>query len=203
MNEGRIFLVNPECQIILASASPRRQEMLRSLGIEFTCQPSAISEPVPNRGESPIDYALRAAKAKALAHANELAPNAAVLAADTVVACRDRIYGKPENLQEALAMLRNLNGRAHVVVTSLILFFKGSLDSVFEQTRVVFSSWPDNILEAYARTGESMDKAGAYAIQGQGSFLIQAIEGSYTNVIGLPLEPLVKILLAKRLIEPL
>ena len=188
--------------IVLASGSPRRQEFLRGLGLEFTAVVTETPEPLPESGETPQAFALRAAKAKA-AEVAPLYPAAAVIAADTVVALEDEIMGKPVDEDDAVAMLLSLAGREHVVCTGCCLHLSGGEEEAFCGTsKVTMRTWPEAALRAYAAGGEPMDKAGAYAIQGQGAFLVERISGSWTNIVGLPLDELLDVLLRYRVIRP-
>lgn len=201
-------LFRSKVPLILASASPRRKEMLSSLGMDFQIVASPSPEPKPLKGESPQNFALRCASAKGLACAirPECGQLSAILAADTVVSLQDEIFGKPENPEHALAMLACLNGQTHQVFTAFYLnYFKDGQRYSYAQcecTDVTFANWPMEILATYAHSSEPADKAGAYAIQGEGSFLIKKISGSWTNVVGLPLEELAKALLKFNLIGP-
>lgn len=171
--------------LILASASPRRSELLRWAGIDFEIDPAAIDESrLP--GEMPIDLALRLAKGKALAKAQG---NRISLGADTVVFLGERIFEKPSGPQEAADHLAALSGRSHSVVTAFALAEGRKLihsQSVISQ--VSFRPLSPGMIERYVQTGEGLDKAGAYGLQGWGGFLVETIKGSYTSVIGLPLQ---------------
>jgi septum formation protein len=185
---------------ILASASPRRQQFLHELGLEFTCLPANIEErALPN--EQAADFACRMAKEKAEALAKQY-PNSWILAADTVVVLDGQLIGKPEDSRHALTILRALQNRSHQVVTGLVLFCqdKNFLQLLAEQSEVTFAAFPDEVLLAYIQTGEPLDKAGAYGIQGKGAFLVQQIHGSCSNVIGLPLSTCVRLLLQQKII---
>lgn len=193
--------------LVLASASPRRRELLGSLGVEFEIMPAA-DEPLPEPGELPHEYAQRAAEAKCDEIAAK-APGKWVLAADSVVAVAGEILGKPENRGEALSMLHKLCGNAepteHVVCTGCCLQRRGVQEpdvreSFVVATIVVMDPQPEAVRQAYAASQEPMDKAGAYAIQGLGGFLVREIRGSYTNVVGLPLAEVVRGLLAAKVI---
>jgi septum formation protein len=181
--------------------------MLRNLGLDFR----VILSPEEARalpGEAPDIYALRAARGKALAVSRGLpAENAAVLAADTVVALDGRILGKPAGHAEALVMLRALAGRAHVVFTACCLLLRRegqSLEESFTRgSRVRMWPVPDALLQAYAAGDEPLDKAGAYAIQGGGAFLVRSVQGSPSGVAGLPLSEVVACLLKHRVIAPI
>ena len=188
--------------IILASASPRRQDFLRGLGLVFTVARPTAPEPWPEPDESPQAFALRVARAKA-AEIAPLYPAAAVIAADTVVALGQEIMGKPESEDEAVAMLKRLAGRTHVVCTGCCVHLPdGREESFCATSEVTMYAWPEAALRAYAAGGEPDDKAGAYAIQGQGSFLVESISGSWTNIVGLPLTELLEALLKHSVIGP-
>lgn len=173
--------------LILASASPRRAALLQSIGLVFHVVPSGVVEE-DAVGEGPEQTAERCARDKAMAVAPRFA-DAWVLAADTVVAANGSLFGKPTSTEEAVATLKLLSGRCHQVVTGIALAHHGravlELQSV--RTRVWFKELSDREIAAYVQTGKPMDKAGAYGIQGPGAFLARSIEGSYTNVVGLPL----------------
>lgn len=172
--------------IVLASASPRRQELLRKAGIEFVVRPADIPE-VPALGEAPLAFGERMALEKARA-VRESIPSEIILAADTVVAVDDQILGKPENDDDAIRMLRLLAGRTHSVITSVCLSGENFEDVRSENTQVEFAPMTDEDIREYVRTGEPMDKAGAYAIQGMASRWITKVEGDYYNVVGLPVD---------------
>ncbi len=183
--------MNPRARLVLASASPRRREILATLGLPLIVAPAVVDEtPLPD--EAPLAYLERVAAAK-LAAAAELpvaARAAAILVADTTVILDDRPLGKPADEAEARAMLRALSGRAHHVSTCFAISAAADPARALRRetvtTRVVFAALGDDEIAAYAATGEGLDKAGAYAIQGIGSFAVARIEGSYTNVVGLP-----------------
>ena len=174
-------------QLVLASASPRRRELLDQLGVDYLCEPAHIDEmPVP--GEAPADYVQRMAREKAEAVAARYpAPEFLVLAADTTVIIDDDVLGKPQDHFHGLAMLARLSGRSHCVLTGVCLQHAGGASCELVETRVEFMQLTREICEAYLATGEPWDKAGAYAIQGLGSAFVRSIEGSYSNVVGLPL----------------
>jgi len=182
-----------ELRLYLASASPRRLELLRRLGFAPRILRHAVDE-TPAPLESPQEHALRLAEAKGRDAAAGLGGAVAgvVLAADTVVTIDGSILGKPVDQADARRMLRLLRGRSHQVWTALFL---RRLDderesSIVESTRVVFRAYDDSTVDAYVATGEPLDKAGAYGIQGLGAFLSERIDGSWSNVVGLPLERL-------------
>jgi len=177
--------------IVLASTSPRRRELLGLCGFPFDIVPSPAAEPAPEAGETPGRYACRMARLKA-APVAAMRPEAVVLGADSVVAVADRILGKPADTAEAARMLRLLSGRTHQVVTGCALFAPDREPEIFSvATAVTMAALPESLIAAYVATGEPMDKAGAYAIQGQAAAFITGIAGSYTNVVGLPLAEVV------------
>lgn len=180
--------------LVLASASPRRQELLRNAGIAFITRPTNIPE-VPLKGEAPLDFAQRMAQEKALAVLLER-PDDFVLGADTIVIVDGEILGKPRDEADAARMLRLLSGRMHQVTTAVCLvgplgtrdreLRSGFEDKRWETTLVTVSELSDQDIHSYVATGEPMDKAGAYGIQGVASRWISRIEGDYFNVVGLP-----------------
>jgi septum formation protein len=174
--------------LVLASASPRRQELLRNAGIKFTVQPADIDES-PIAGETARDCAERLAREKALA-VFQTRPQDSVLGADTIVTIDGLILGKPCDHADAMRMLRMLSGRTHEVITGVCLVTpdgEGSgVKSGSELTRVTMCDISEDEIRDYVATGEPMDKAGAYAIQGIASRWIPRIEGDYSNVVGLP-----------------
>ena len=173
--------------LVLASASPRRRELLAQAGYSFEVHPAHIpEEPYPN--EDPAAYVTRLAREKAQAVYNELGdPQATVLGADTTVALDDLILGKPESPADAARMLRLLSGRTHRVLTGVALVTATSTEVAAEVTAVQLLTLTDEEIDAYIATGEPMDKAGAYAIQGRAARWIPRIEGCYFNVVGLPI----------------
>jgi len=183
--------------LILASASPRRRELLTQAGFQFQVHPAHILEdPLPD--EEPIAYVTRLAREKAQAVFARLAEEStqrgplhneglAVLGADTTVTIDDQILGKPEDAADAARMLRMLSGRSHRVVTGVAVVTAKSTEVAAEVTAVRFLTLSDAEIEAYVASGEPMDKAGAYAIQGRAARWIPRIEGCYFNVVGLPL----------------
>ena len=174
--------------LVLASASPRRQELLRNAGIAFIVQPTDIPE-VAQEGELPRDFAERMAREKAQA-VFRVRPNDFVLGADTIVVVDGTILGKPRDSADAARMLRLLSGRTHQVISGVCLMGPelktGFQDIRSETTLVTMTKLSDEDIRAYIATGEPLDKAGAYGIQGMASRWIPRIEGDYFNVVGLP-----------------
>ncbi len=180
----------PSRSIVLVSASPRRADLLRRAGLEFTIRPSEVDE-TPFPGEAPGVLAERLARAKVLA-LPALSFPALAIGADTVVAVADAVLGKPKDRTEARQMLRQLSGRVHEVTTAMALrtLPEETIQCERAVSRVTFAPLSDREIDWYAGTGEGIDKAGAYALQGIGALFIESIAGSYTNVIGLPLDRL-------------
>lgn len=170
--------------IVLASGSPRRQELLRNAGIDFVVRPSDIPE-IPAAGEDPRAFGERMAREKARA---AWASGSVILAADTVVAVGTEILGKPEDAADAARMLRRLSSRTHEVITAVCLLGENFEDVSSESTSVHFNAMGEAEIAEYVASGEPMDKAGAYAIQGRASRWISKIEGDYYNVVGLPVD---------------
>ncbi|MCR4340147.1 MAG: Maf family protein [Gemmatimonadaceae bacterium] len=178
--------------VVLASASPRRRELLTLIGIEHSVVPSNFDETM-QPGEEPLGHALRLAveKAGAVASAH---PDAVVIGADTVVVLDGEVLGKPSTPAAAGGMLRQLNGRTHTVITAVAVAYDGAVRQGAEQVAVTFRRLDDDEVDAYVATGEGMDKAGAYGIQGFGATIVERIEGDYFAVMGLPLVRLVGLL---------
>jgi len=196
-------LFQAKTEIILASASPRRINFLKGIGLPFRAMAADIDE-TPQPNELPKAYVHRLAREKALAVAKEHV-NAVVLGADTVIDCHDQILGKPADPSQALAMLKLLRKKkTHKVITGLaVISLNDEIDICqSSSTTVHFAKLPDTVLQAYVASGEPMDKAGAYAIQENGGFLVKKISGSSTNVIGLPMYELINHLLALDIIQP-
>jgi len=186
--------------IILASASPRRRELLDLLGITHEVRPSDIDE-IREPGERPDNFARRAAEDKARHVAqNTKSP---VLAADTVVALGDQSLGKPVDEDDAKRMLRILSGREHAVHTGMALALGGRCHSLVDTAIVRFSPLNEDLIDWYVATGEPMDKAGAYAVQGAGGLLVRSITGSPQTVIGLPINRLPELFTGLGLAIPL
>jgi septum formation protein len=182
--------------LILASASPRRQELLREAGVVFEVYPAHIVEERAEK-EAPRAYACRLAREKAQAVAAQF-PGRFVLGADTIVVVEDQVLEKPRGAADAARMLRLLSGRGHQVTTAVSLASpEGGADTRCATTEVFFRQLRDEEIERYVAAGEPMDKAGAYAIQGGAGPWVQRIEGEYSNVVGLPLS-LVKEMLRSR-----
>jgi len=175
--------------LILASASPRRKELLEQIAVKFTCLPMDVDESrLPQ--EDAVAYVQRLAQVKAMA-AIPQANGLPVLGSDTIVLLQGELLGKPQDEKTAMAMLEALSGKSHQVVTGISLCgrLNGELKVLNEvvTTKVHFTILSSAQILAYVKTGESMDKAGAYGIQGKAAVFIESIEGSYSNVVGLPL----------------
>lgn len=185
-------------RIVLASASPRRAELLRAAGIDFDVQPANVDETIA-AGESPNEYVSRLAEAKArLVYEQDI--HRTVLAADTAVVVDAHILGKPLDESDASRMLRMLSGRTHEVLTAVSVFHPGHIvDTRVDATTVEFAQLSDTDINWYVSSGEPMDKAGAYAVQGLASRFITRIEGSYSNVVGLPVALVYQMLTTKLL----
>ncbi len=177
--------------LILASGSPRRRELLLQAGVRFEVCPAGVPE-IARPGESPVAFAQRLARDKALAVAKRIGPSPPrlVLAADTIVIVDNEVLGKPRNEGHALELLERLTGRSHSVVTAVALAASDTLRirQTSAKSRVTMRAAERDELIAYVATGESMDKAGGYAVQGGARSFVTRILGSETNVIGLPLE---------------
>ncbi len=172
-------------RIVLASTSPRRREMLAMLRIDVEVRPSNVSEDA-RAGEPPLELASRLACEKAVAISTQ-APDTFVIGADTIVVVDGQVLGKPEDDAEAASMLRRLAGRWHEVVTAVALVCDGSvLEVIAPATRVLFRAMDEETIRRYVASGDGRDKAGAYGVQGIAAGLVERIDGSYTNVVGLP-----------------
>lgn len=183
--------------IILASASPRRREILTNLGLSFQIQASQVEEKFLEDMEPGV-----LAQETALAKARDVAKNfnsGLVIGADTIVVLNDQILGKPASVEEAQAMLQALNGKEHLVISGLAVVDVQEQEetAIHEITKVWFRQLDDEEIQNYVATGEPMDKAGAYGIQDKGSLLVAKIEGCYFNVVGLPLSRLYLLLKQK------
>jgi septum formation protein len=192
--------------LVLASASPRRQELLHNAGVPFVVRPANIPE-IPQEGEAPPSFAERLAREKALAVFRQRLDDL-ILGADTIVVVDGQILGKPRDAADAARMLRLLSGRTHQVITGVCLVGPSKQllrtedrepktdfeDTRSETTLVTMNALSDDDIRSYITTGEPMDKAGAYAIQGMASRWISCIEGDYFNVVGLPVSLVYKML---------
>jgi septum formation protein len=184
--------------LVLASSSPRRQELLRNARITFEVLPAHIAED-PFPGERAKECAERLAREKALSVAQKRRGDA-VLGADTVVVIGNQILGKPVDFADAARMLRLLSGRTHEVITAVCLVVNGQSSVASESTRVTMIDISDDEIRDYVTSGEPMDKAGAYAIQGIASRWIPRIEGDYSNVVGLPVAMVYRMLKQSKLL---
>jgi septum formation protein len=205
---------SPIFQLILASASPRRRELLAQAGYAFTVEAADVDESLQT-GEAAGDYVQRLAEEKALAvFAHHAAPKTSgapslpassvrvgstklpliVLGADTTVVCDGEILAKPENVEDAKRMLRRLSGRVHEVLTGVAVVTPAGVSSAVETTKVTFGAIPEAELDLYCSTAEPMDKAGAYGIQGYAARWIPRIDGDYFNVMGLPIARVVRMI---------
>jgi septum formation protein len=180
-------------RLVLASASPRRAELLARLGLDPTIRPAHVDES-PHPDEPPADLVVRLAATKAAAVVDPDRPDEVVLAADTEVVIDARVLGKPRDREDAATMLRALSGRTHEVITGLAVQRGASARLTQVTTRVTFRALTATEIDWYLATGEPSDKAGGYALQGAGAVLVERIEGSDTNVIGLPLAETVALL---------
>ena len=183
-------------RIILASKSPRRAEILGAVGWEFEALPANIDE-TRRESENAVSYVKRLAQTKAETVANRISGDAIVLGADTVVVIGDQILGQPRDDADARRMLKLLSGKWHEVVTGIALMRTARTPRVVidhETTRVRFSEMSADEIDWYVSTGEPIDKAGAYAIQGSGAIFIEKIEGDYFNIVGLPVRLLYELM---------
>lgn len=187
-----VVTINSEHPLCLGSASPRRRELLSGSSIPLRIVVGDIDEE-PEPAEFPLRYLERVVNDKLQAVAKrgpELDGCAALLVADTIVRIEDEVIGKPKDLADALVLLQRLSGREHIVHTRYAISLPGSFARASVEhtvtSRVSLRAAPDSLLQRYAATGEGLDKAGAYAVQGIGAFLVESIQGSYSNVVGLP-----------------
>ncbi len=178
--------------LVLASGSPRRRELLSHFGLPFVVFPAEVDERVA-AGESPAAAAERLARAKAKA-GRRASPGAVVVAADTLVALDGQIFGKPAGAAGAKRTLRSLSGRTHEVHTGLCVAGPAGIRSRAVTSRVRMRALSGGEIDWYVATGEPLDKAGAYAVQGRGAIFVEAIDGSWSNVVGLPLAELTPML---------
>ena len=183
----------PKLDVILASASPRREELLGLIFKEFWVMPSGYDESKVPEDLTPAEHVVYSSlmKARDIAQKNK---KSLVIGADTVVVIDETILGKPHDRAEAARMLKSLSGRLHQVYTGITVIYDNKEHSAFECTDVKFSELSDDVISRYVSSGEPMDKAGAYAIQGRGAVLIESINGCYFNVVGLPIHKLSAIL---------
>jgi len=179
-------------KLVLASRSPRRQELLRQIGVPFDCVDNQVEEARYN-DESPSNYVLRLAKEKALTAAS-LLPARPVLGADTIVVAAAEVLEKPLNEAHAIDMLMTLSGTTHQVLSAVAIACDAQVDVRLSSTNVTFRTLSIEQCRQYWHTGEPQDKAGAYGIQGLGAVFVNRIEGSYTGVVGLPIEETVVLL---------
>jgi septum formation protein len=184
--------MTPKYKMILASQSPRRKELLTHLGIPFEIQPSNVEE--KSDSSNPVDYSLEIALIKGLdiAAQNLHVEGAVVVSADTIVVHKKLIYGKPKSPEDAYKMLSVLSGQTHSVYTSVAIIGLEQKKTFSVESRVTFSKIPKSILDYYISTKDSLDKAGAYGIQGNALTFIENISGSYSNVVGFPLSHFVQ-----------
>ena len=178
--------------LILASSSPRRRQLLDMLGLEHRVVPPEVDE-TRKDGEAPADYVVRLACDKAGTVASR-EREALVLAADTTVVLGSELFAKPESVADAEGMLRRLAGHTHQVYTGVALARGARVETALDVSDVTFRPLPDAVIAAYVATGEPMDKAGAYAVQGKGAALIEGIRGDFFGVMGLPLRLVLELL---------
>jgi len=183
-------------KLILASASPRRRELLKQIGVDFEVFSSEVDENIAIK--NPVEYVMELSCMKALWVAERITKGV-VLAADTTVFHKGNILGKPVGKEDARSMLERLSGDIHEVITGITLLDKDEAKKIITDhcvTKVYFKKLTKEIIDDYVATGEPMDKAGSYAIQGYGAVLVEKIEGDYSNVVGLPISKLLDHLLA-------
>lgn len=176
--------------VILASSSPRRRDLLTLIGVPHEVKPANIDESY-RAGETPVAHAERLARSKALAVA---APDAVTIGSDTIVVLDAQVLGKPKDQSDAERMLTALSGREHTVITAVAVHWRDRTVSAVEQVQVVFRKLTAREIRQYVRTGEPMDKAGSYGIQGYGATIVERVNGDYFAVMGLPLNRLVSLL---------
>ena len=182
-------------QVILASASPRRLALLQQIGIEATVCPADFDE-VSGSAVQAEDVVLANAVGKCQAVVKIKGDSLPVIAADTVVVAEGVILGKPQDAEDAIAMLKQLSGKTHKVLTGIAVSYAGEMLAEVCETKVMFRDLTDEEIKNYVATGEPLDKAGAYGIQGKGAVLVEKIDGCYNNVVGLPLTRM-QLILAK------
>ena len=183
--------INPKFQLVLASQSPRRKELLSHLGIKFVVIVCSINEDRP--APDPIQYVNDLAQEKGAAvlkilQNSKQIENPLLVSADTTVVLGNKIFGKPSSKEDARKMLMELSGKTHVVYTGVALSTNQQSYVFYEKSEVEFGPITDDLMEMYLDTGESLDKAGAYGIQGAGLMFIKSVRGSYSNVVGFPLD---------------
>ena len=178
-------------KIVLASASPRRRELLKKITPDFTVRVSGAEEKT-EEGLKPCEIVISLARQKAAAV--EIADGETIIAADTLVAINDTVLGKPRDAQDAKRMLTLLSGKTHFVYTGVCIRTGKGSRSFYEETAVTFRELSEKEIDDYIATGEPVDKAGAYGIQGEGGALVKSINGDFDNVVGLPVEALEKAL---------
>jgi septum formation protein len=181
-----------ECRVVLASGSPRRHDLLNLIGIAHEVRAPNIDETLRAR-ETPRRHAERLAREKATVVATR-DPNLITIGADTIVVVNRKMLGKPKDTVQAAAMLKQLSGREHTVVTAVAVARGKKVRSAVEEVRVKFRTLHEDEIDAYIATGEPMDKAGAYGIQGYGATIVECVDGDYFAVMGLPLARLVALL---------
>ena len=182
-------------QVILASASPRRLALLQQIGIEATVCPADFDE-VSGSAVQAEDVVLANAVGKCQAVVKIKGDSLPVIAADTVVVAEGVILGKPQDAEDAVVMLKQLSGKTHKVLTGIAVSYAGEMLAEVCETKVVLRELTDEEIKNYVATGEPLDKAGAYGIQGKGAVLVEKIDGCYNNVVGLPLTRM-QLILAK------
>ncbi|MCB1582098.1 MAG: Maf family protein [Marinicella sp.] len=189
-------------QIILASKSPRRKQLLEQLGWSVICQAVDVDE-TPIDNEKPVNYCKRITLAKAQAAQTVIQSELPILTADTTVVLQQKILGKPSDELAAFNMLKSLSGVSHQVITVVAISYQGETLSVVNQNKVKFAKINEAEIKAYIATGEPMDKAGSYGIQGFAAMWIEKIEGSYSGIMGLPLYETTQLFKKVDIITPL
>lgn len=183
-------------ELILASKSPRRIEILRNVGYDFTITPASYDESTVDLSANPVKGVEKLAEGKAKAVFDTLPSvaklNTVVLGADTIVVCDGEVMLKPKDESDAVRMLKKLSGKTHQVYTAVALVTAKETNIFVEKTDVYFYNLTEDEIDEYIKTGEPMDKAGAYGIQGKGCFLVKKIDGDYFNVVGLPISSVMR-----------
>jgi len=194
-------LFNNTAELILASGSPRRRAYLEDLGLSFCVIAADITETILE-AETPAAYVERMAREKAASVGRKYFDRW-IVAADTVVCLGDRVLGKPKDKKDAIEMLLRLSGQEHMVHTGVCLLNKSLTvcDIRVVSSRVIFWNYAEDVVRAYVDSGEPMDKAGSYGIQGKGAFLVREIHGSYSTVVGLPLCEFIEMLIQRKMIK--